>query len=74
LSSENQGGSEVVSYQLTGIVLVLGCWIFLFNFKGPPSWTLQKMQLLKPKLLVMFKRIDEALKMVCSAYHFVKTW
>jgi hypothetical protein len=29
-------------YQLTGIALVLGRWKFFFNFKGTPTWILQK--------------------------------
>jgi hypothetical protein len=29
-------------YQSTAIVLVLGRWTFFFNFKGTPSWILQK--------------------------------
>ncbi len=29
-------------YQSTGIAVVLGRWIFFFNFKGPQSWILKK--------------------------------
>jgi hypothetical protein len=29
-------------YQSTGMALVLGRWKFFFNFKGIPSWILQK--------------------------------
>jgi hypothetical protein len=29
---------------------------------------------LEPKLLVMWERIGEALKMLCGAYQFAETW
>jgi hypothetical protein len=55
-------------YQTIGIALVLGCWAFFFNFvkNGLPP--------LEPKLLVMWERIGEALKMVFGTYQFAETW
>jgi trehalose-6-phosphatase len=46
-------------YQSTGIALVLGRWTLVFNFKGTPSWILQKNILppLEPNLLEMLGRI-----------------
>jgi hypothetical protein len=53
----------------------MGYWTFYFILKGaildlaknvfPP---------LEPKLLLMWERIGEALKMVYSVYQFGKTW
>jgi trehalose-6-phosphatase len=44
---------------------VLGRWTFFFNFKGTPSWILQKNVLppLEPKLLVMLGRIVKRCKL-----------
>jgi trehalose-6-phosphatase len=52
---------------------VLGRWTFFFNFKGTPSWILQKKILppLEPKLLVMLGRIGEALQIVYEVLHIV---
>jgi hypothetical protein len=55
-------------YQSTGIALVLGRWTFFFDFKGTPSWILQKNVLLplEPKLLVpvMLGRIVKHCKLL----------
>jgi hypothetical protein len=61
---------------MIGIALVLERWIFFFNFKGPPSWISQKNVLppLEPKLLVIWERIGEALKVVNGAQQFAETW
>jgi hypothetical protein len=47
-----------IGYNGTGLALVLGHWAFFFNFKGSPSWILQKNVLspLEPKLLVRWKK------------------
>jgi hypothetical protein len=44
--------------------LVLWCWVLFFYFKGTPCWIWQKNVFppLEPKLLVMWERINEALK------------
>jgi hypothetical protein len=55
-------------YQMIGIALVLGCWATILNLAKnvlPP---------LEPKLLVMWERIGEALKMMLGAYQFAETW
>jgi hypothetical protein len=45
--------------------LVLWCWIFLFHFKGTPSWILQKtFSPLELKLFVMWETISEVLQVV----------
>jgi hypothetical protein len=50
--------------------LVLWCWIFLFYFKGTPSWILQKTFLpLEPKLFVMWETISEVLQVVYEVLH-----
>jgi hypothetical protein len=61
---------------MIGIALVLGCRAFFFNFKRATILNFAKNVLppLDPKLLVMWERIGEALKMVCSAYQFAETW
>jgi hypothetical protein len=56
-----------------GNAYVFGRWILLFNFKGTPSCTVFRIKQfapLEPKLLVLWKRVGEVLKMVCSAYQF----
>jgi hypothetical protein len=56
--------------------LVLWRWTFCFNFKGPPSWILQKnvLPLLEPKLLVIWKRIGKATKLLYGVWQFAETW
>ncbi len=56
---------------------VLGCRTLFFQFKGTPSRIPQKTlcrYLSENYILAMCERISEALKMVYSAYQFVKTW
>jgi hypothetical protein len=57
-------------YQSTAIVLVLGRWTIFFNFKGTPSWILQKRfcRHLSPNYL---GRIGEALQIVYEVLHIV---
>jgi hypothetical protein len=44
-------------------------WLFLFYFKGTPSWILQK--IFSAKLFVMWERIGEALQVACEVLHTI---
>ncbi len=76
LSSENQGGSKVVSIQSKDIVLVLGCWIYFSLILRATILDFAKTVLppLETKFLVMCERIGEALNAICSASQSVKIW
>jgi hypothetical protein len=73
LSSENYGGSKLVSNERN--CSSVGRWTFFFNFKGPSSSIFQKnvSPKLEPQLLVMWERIGEAPKVVYGAYPFTET-
>jgi hypothetical protein len=63
-------------FQLTSMAHVLGRWTFFFNFKGVTILDFSEnfVPPLELILMVMWEKIGEVLKIVCSAYQFAKTW
>jgi hypothetical protein len=58
-----------------GNASVLGRWTLFLNLNGKhPVFTSNVLPPLEPKLLVIWERIGEALKMVYRAYQFADTW
>ncbi len=74
LSSENQGGSNVMSIdRYCSSVGVVDIFI-LFQKGHLLDFAKNIMPLLESKFLVMCEGIVEELKKGCSAFQFVKTW